>query len=122
MAKRTPEDACIEYAIANAEVRRISKAIGSYQCLLEAEFCAGPQLGAIPDTCIKQFYTTHVEGYETFPNMEEEEMCDACKSKHALVLERKVARQRFGKAKRMVTSVGKRLNAAAPDGRAKGKV
>lgn len=109
MPRRTPEEACVKYAIANAEVRRISKAIGSYQCLVEAEFCAGPQFGDAPETCLKQFYTTHVEGYETFPDMEEEEMCDACKSKHALVLERKDARQRFGKAKRLVTAVGKRL-------------
>lgn len=116
MSKRTPEQVCIEYAIANNEVRRISKAIGSYQCLVEAEFCAGPQFGDIPDTCLKQFYTTHVEGYETFPDMEEEEMCEACKSKHALVMERKDARKRLGAAKRSVQAMGKRLNAEVERG------
>lgn len=110
MPKRTPEDACIEYAIANAEVRRISNAIGEHQCLVVKDFCAGQQFGELPETCLKQFYTTHVEGYETFPDMEEEEMCDECKAAHALVLQRKDARQRFGKAKLAVTVVGKRLN------------
>lgn len=122
MAKRTPEDACVEYAIAAAEVRQLTKVIGDplNRCLRvlawEAEgiesMCIVPQ----PEECLTVHWRIVLERggdgeAREAPEMPYVDMCDSCQLRHSRVRERRTARQRLGVAKRSVEAVGKRLNA-----------
>lgn len=118
--KRTPEQVCIEYAIAVAAVRELTRKIVPGECTLMAssEFRPGWPGGTTPiDPCISRLFSLkqederNREAYLEASDEIEEEMCDRCKVSLQAVRDRKTARVRLGTAKRSVEAVGKRLGA-----------
>lgn len=120
--KRTPEQVCIEYAIAVAAVRQLTKVIGDplNRCLRvlswEADgveaMCIVPQ----PEECLTVHWRVSLERASDgeareVPEMPYVDMCDSCQLRHQRVRDRKAARKRLGAAKRSVEAVGKRLGA-----------
>lgn len=124
MPKRTPEDACVEYAKVVALMRAETAKIKPWECARVAVpevNAAWPGPTTPIDPCISTLFkkagpfTTfgaqeeHREWQEEF----EGEMCDRCTVSLKAVRARKALRQRLGAAKRSVEAVGKRLNAEA---------
>lgn len=128
--RRTAEEVCVEYAIAVAEVRQLTKVIRDRlnQCEIAAqaigEFDAAvqsrPSIQAMlkpPDMedCLTkhwQIATGPPPIYREEPYLAYVDMCDACKLRCDRIGERRGARKRLGAAKRSVEAVGKRLNKA----------
>jgi len=115
---RTPEQVCIAYADAVAEVRRLTAIIKPGECteMASSEWVHGNMTTPI-DPCISQLFSIKREDYDEIGYQEasfeiEEEMCDRCKESLEAVRERKVSRRKLSYAKRAVEAVGRRLKAA----------
>lgn len=121
--RKTAEDACIEYAIAIAEVRRLNAVMSAEQNLCdvialfresEAERLNGSYS---PYSCLDGLFERHDPEMESLEAHEEahaelrETMCDGCRERLSAIKDRKDARKRLGAAKRSVEAVGKRLKA-----------
>ena len=124
---RTPEEVCIEYAAAHAEVRRLTTKIGTCTCrrviawneeyatIEDEDFQAFASIGQQPTTCLYDLW--HLpqgpEGEVSSHDLAEARsaMCDYCSEAYEYIQTRKRARQRFGAAKRAVGTIGKRLGA-----------
>lgn len=122
---RTPEEVCVEYAEAVADVRRLTKKIGTCECLRSAEWNkkwerwsyamvdnampVDPQ----PTTCLYDLW--HLpqgpEGEVSDEYVREAmaEMCSPCSEAYEYIQTRKKARSRVGAAKRSVEAIGKRV-------------
>lgn len=123
MAQRSPENACVEYAIAVAEVRRCNAVMSAEQNLCDVislfRESGAEQLNGThsPSSCLDDLFERHdpeMESRECFEESQaelRETMCDGCKERLAAVEARKDARKRLGAAKRSVEAVGKRMNA-----------
>lgn len=120
--KRTPEQVCIEYAIAVRIVRELTRKIVPGECIFQAAVESHPWCpGATTpiDPCISRLFSLkpedgrNREAYLEASDEIEEEMCDRCKVSLQAVRDRKDARKRLGAAKRSVEAMGKRLNARA---------
>jgi hypothetical protein len=121
-ARRSPEDVCIEYAIAAAHVRELTRKIVPGECTNMASTESLPTWGEPPaphEPCISRLFSLKPEygrDRESYLEASEEiqdEMCDRCRESLKAVRERKIARVRLGAAKRSVEAIGKRLNAEA---------
>lgn len=112
--KRTAEDACIEYAIAVAEVRRFHAAMTSHTCqVVNDEHGLGrPGFRGDGEECLSLYWqrTQTDNGFIDTPEIEYDDMCDNCKVREQAYRDRYEARKRLGAAKRSVECVGKRLN------------
>src|ERR1700744_4949970 len=115
---RTPEQVCIEYAESVAEVRRLTKKIGTCECLRSVEWngkwekwCeAGEKgdcpVGMQPTTCLYDLW--HLpqgpEGEVSDEYVKEAmaAMCSPCSEAYEYIQTRKKARARVGAAKRSV--------------------
>jgi hypothetical protein len=111
-SRRTPEEVCIEYHLAAAEISRTSEIIHSQVCDRGA--------GRNP-SCLTEYFALPTEydsqtgrligplldGFEGF--------CEGCQIAYNAVQKRKQARARLGAAKRAVGAVGKRLNVTQAD-------
>jgi len=127
------KNACAEYAKANAEMRRLSRAIGdaSYAC---HEVQAGKWEEEHPGRLNMQDPVNHLKmayematgdsdcghGYERyFVNHDNDvdgylkDTCQHCYAAHLAIQERKKAKRAFGIAKRRVTILGNSLLEAA---------
>lgn len=125
--RKSPEDACVEYAIAVAEVRRLTRKIGDAQCihlkgwsagfdnLEESDWDALAAYPPSPETCLHKRFNmpTGPEGeiHHTTVAAIHAAMCSGCSEAFEYVQTRRTARRRVGGAKRSVEAVGKRLNA-----------
>lgn len=100
MAKpqRSAEDVCVEYAIAMGEIRRLSKIIREHPCPDQRPF--DNETGDGSASCIFEY-----RGEE----LAFDKMCDDCKVAQEALDDRKIARKRFGAAKRRIEAVGKRI-------------
>jgi hypothetical protein len=110
--KKTAEDACIEYAIAVADVRQLTRVIGDpeNQCLRWSKWEANKFVGVAPEPCLTVHWRIdHDRDGREVPEMPYDDMCDSCKLRCDRVRERKIARERLGAAKRVVGAIGKRL-------------
>lgn len=112
-------------AVARAEVERLTKAIGE-----ALEKCPGIKGGLASQkdlediTHLKQAYTPEVRDSEFggYDYMDDDEitdflgeLCPHCLQAHQLVKQRRVARQKHGRAKATVTKLGRELmKEAAP--------
>jgi hypothetical protein len=101
----TPDEACINYAIAAASVRELSAAIRKGLCERTVKYVhecekGNPQVYECPKECLA----------DKFAGDEIDSMCAVCENRFDLVRKRKLARGRLGQAKRAVFAVGKRLN------------
>lgn len=110
MAQRSANDVCIEYAIAVAEVRRLTKALGTSICkrVIDEDFSR-------EGTCLKNLWEMVPErngegncSHEDFAEAVAE-LCTACAEARRLIDERRDARKRLGAAKRSVEAIGKRV-------------
>lgn len=120
--KRTPEEVCIAYAKAVAEVRRLTKIISPTECteMASSEFQAGWPGPSTPiEPCISRLFSlkpTPGEDNDYYREQSgeiESEMCTRCVESLKAVRERKDARKTLGAAKRAVEAIGKRLSAEA---------
>jgi len=98
--RKSPEDVCIEYAIAAEAVREQTRIIRANRCTTadrpsERSYTEGSMTPCLDD-----------EG------LDRDDWCEACKVREIAIAARKSARQRLKNAKRSVEVVGKRLNAA----------
>lgn len=96
--RKSPEDACVEYAIAAELVRVYTRIIRANRCTVadspsERSFTEGSMTPCHSDVGI-----------------DADEWCEACLKSHDAVAARRLARKRLGAAKRSVEAVGKRLN------------
>ncbi len=107
--------ACIEYAGASKEVKRLTKAIGnqSLRCF-EAN-------GDTDQEHLKKAYKISSDGFDPYygcyeltyehhdgcPESYLLETCEHCHKSHLLIQERKEARKRFGVAKRRISVLGR---------------
>lgn len=118
--KRTPEDVCIEYALAVAAVRELTRKIIPGECTTMAtadalEFWQPGYKEERTEPCISQLFSLKPSGsYDREAYLEmaydlEEAMCERCKESLQAVRERKALRKRLGAAKRSVETVGKKL-------------
>lgn len=128
---RTPEQVCIAYAEAVAEVRRLTSKIGICECIRSVRWNAEVEeywrdredsvslpaapYGEAPTTCLHDYFHAPVgpEG-DIHPNTARELManlCSPCSEAYEYIQTRKKARQAAGAAKRAVEAVGKRLKA-----------
>lgn len=119
---RTPEQVCIAYAEAVAEVRRLTDIIRPSECttMASSELCAGWPGPSTPiDPCIVTLFNIKRDG-ETEESYQEsiaeadDNLCDRCRESLNAVEDRKEFRRRLGAAKRAVEAVGKRLKAVQP--------
>lgn len=120
--KRTAQDVCIAYADAVAEVRRLTRKIGTCDCIrvaawnkLWADWTEDQNLPCEPQpsTCLYVLWNLPQgpEG-EVHPQRIEEahaEMCGPCSEAYEYIQARKLARRAVGAAKRSVEAMGKRL-------------
>jgi hypothetical protein len=115
--RRTPEEVCVEYAIAAAAVRE-------YHGVMKNNFCqvvydengiGRPGFRGDGEDCLSQYWARIQtdNGTISAPEIEYDEMCDNCKKREQAYRDRGEARKRLGAAKRSVEAVGKRLNAEA---------
>lgn len=128
MAKRTAEDACVEYALAAFHVRLSTTTIRQNPCEVVAERCgeydaalevrpanSGLLVQPNMEDCLAMHWRIEIvpsgngEGREV-PALDYEDMCEACKVRLSAIEGRKTDRKRLGAAKRSVEAVGKRLN------------
>jgi hypothetical protein len=121
VAKRTPEDVCIEYAIAAEAVRKYTRLMRANPCTeaSEGEFITGaPGLGGFVSDCLSEFFAAPKGPGGEFPRYKEfhDLMCDGCKARLDAINLRSAARVHLGAAKRRVEAIGKRLNAEASHG------
>jgi hypothetical protein len=111
MPKRTSEEACIEYAIAAGHVRMLTVLLGNSPCTFD---------DSQTNECLSLYWITRGQDDNGValpdPQIEYDDMCEACKSRERAIRERRDARKRLGAAKRSVEAVGKRLNAEAVRG------
>lgn len=130
--KRTPEEVCIAYAEAVAEVRRLTAKIGTCECLRVKGWhdrCEeywriygdSPEADVFreenPATCLFDYFHAPVgpEG-DVHPATAKELManlCSPCSEAYEYIQTRKSARQAVGAAKRAVEAIGKRLKVEA---------
>ena len=105
MAKQTAEQACINYAVAQETVKRLSNEISRHsECAkLDGE-----------EDCIDRLFSAPRGPDGEFPRHAEffDSMCPRCKARIVMIDTRKQERIKFGAAKRAVLAVGKRLNSA----------
>lgn len=125
--RRSPEDVCVQYAVAVAAVRQLTKVIGDRlnQCEIAAQACgeldaavqSRPSIQAMlkpPDMedCLTKHWQIAIgpaPNYREEPYLAYVDMCDACQLRCDRIAERKIARKRLGAAKRAVEAVGKRV-------------
>jgi hypothetical protein len=104
VAKQTAEQACINYAVAQETVKRLSNEISRHsECAkLDGE-----------EDCIDRLFSAPRGPDGEFPRHTEffDAMCPRCKARIVMIDTRKQERIKFGAAKRAVLAVGKRLNA-----------
>lgn len=114
------KNACIEYAKASADVRRLTQTIrdASYACWERQNGC-GEHLGQSVEH-LKLAYEMESEGgYNVYVNHDADvegylaETCRHCLDAHLAIQERKQARQRLGIAKRRIGMLGR--NALTPN-------
>lgn len=112
---KTPEDACVEYAIAVAEARRCQESMKHYLCqvVYDEAGLGRPGYRGDGEECLSLHWqrTQTDNGFIHTPEIEYDAMCDNCKRREQAYRDRCEARQRLGAAKRSVEAVGKRLNA-----------
>jgi hypothetical protein len=102
--------ACRDYVRWQAEIKRISGAIGGHLYLCNR---IGLDSNAVNATHLAEAYRPDVgEWRTTYMTPEDvveylQEHCPHCLAAHLLVQERKTARQKFGAAKRQVSKLGK---------------
>lgn len=101
--------ACIEYAAASKEVKRLTKAIGN-----QVRHCIEANENTDHEHLKKAYAHTweHMEG-KIFTHHDWDdpadylkETCQHCYQAHELIQQRKAARQRFGVAKRRISVMG----------------
>jgi hypothetical protein len=109
---RTAEEACIEYAIASADVRAQSRILRAFPCD-EANNRHWNETGE--QECLTQYWTTTRSdtGPIPDPQIDYDNMCDNCKKREQAYRDRAQGRKRLGAAKRSIEAVGKRLNKEA---------
>lgn len=118
MKHRTAEEVCVEYAIAVADVRRISKKFGENPCALIEKWYERNQSTPKPDDCLDVYFAEWDREHENYDSYAEaraaakDTMCGCCCRRLQAIEDRKEARKRLGAAKRSVEAVGKRLNKA----------
>jgi hypothetical protein len=102
MAKRTPEEVCIEYAIAMEVARTARWILSTVPC--EFEEAPDPETGYDGEPACTRPYANNDDG-----------MCDNCE-KHRMPALRDLqeARKRAYRARRSIEAVGKRLIAVKP--------
>jgi hypothetical protein len=133
--RTTPELACIEYAIAVAEVRRLTELIGKQQCERQTAWAQriadgyeavekaqlkntpAPEFDFSerrPETCVTQHWQSTLEGSGDYvrevPVLALEDCCAGCQAVIELHAQRKMWRRKLGAAKRSIEALGKRLN------------
>lgn len=113
----SPEEVCMEYAVAAKAVRDLSALVKPWNCTNVSKYKFSQPYYSQPTPhgpCISElFEMKHESGVDFDAAVEdfEEDMCDACKVSLKAVRERKEARRYLSKVKRRVDAVGKRLNA-----------
>lgn len=117
--RKTAEDACIDYAIWVADVRRLTKIIRENTCEVVGDKFAQAALDLhepndpVPESCLSQHWQITNGGppsYYEIPLLPFDEMCAQCKTAWHAITDRREARKRLGAAKRSVEAIGKRLN------------
>jgi hypothetical protein len=113
--KRTLEEAAVDYVIAVAEIRRLTKIMGNGECSIVSEaVLAGKSGSPATDSCVKQCWSIHLErdhngeGREV-PDLDYEEACERCKGVMDAFHERREWRAKLGAIKRVIEAHGKRL-------------
>lgn len=106
-ARRTPNEVCIEYAIAAKTVRDLTALIVPFNCTKVPK-------DSYTEPCIVRLFNvkredSHEEAYQEYIAEIKDEMCEQCHISLKAVEDRKEARKRLAAAKRSVTAVGKRL-------------
>jgi hypothetical protein len=114
------EDACVAYAIAHAEDKRLTKIIGASECARLAQWTVDmmsykSEFPPQPNNCIADYWSFHLEGcaesYREVRNLTYDECCSACKVVLDTIKKRKGWRAKLGAAKRSILAIGRRLNA-----------
>ncbi len=115
MASLTPEQACINYAVAVAKVKRLTLVIKSNPCTAEEKNNVEIGEGWKGMTsCIALHWSTHLvgcaESYRGVPDLARESFCPNCETALTAIEERKEARTALRYAKMSVNCLGKRLS------------
>ena len=107
MAKLTPEQACINYAVVAEEMRKLTAIIRVRCESYEKGDCGDPGVPRCVDALreIDQGYPGWNDQYE--------DMCQPCKDRWQAYQDRKDIRKKLNSAKRAVLSVGKTLRKSA---------
>ena len=114
------ESACVAYAIARMEAKRLTKIMADSRCARIVAWCdteeaaydpsyAPDSLGPRPDTCVTEHWMDY--GQSKGSECPLEECCPACQAVIAAVAERRFWRAKLGAAKRVILALGKSLNA-----------
>jgi hypothetical protein len=114
--RRTPEEVCIEYAIAAEAVRAQTWILRNFPCT-EASRHYTHETGE--EECLTQHWRT--ETYQSGddrpterPELAAEDMCENCQTRLRAFKDRREARKRLGSVKRSIETIGKRLNVVGP--------
>jgi hypothetical protein len=104
---RTPEDVCVEYAIARSEILRLTKIVCANRCSEEEKL--DDWRVSRGESCLRNLWYELAEGRSGYSV----ELCQECQNAQAAITERKVWRKKLGIVKRAINSVGKRLMEAS---------
>jgi len=119
--RRTPEDVCIEYAIAVMAIRAQTCILASFPCgegytrAIDISVDETDGYFEPPDeSCMDKHF--RIETYQAGddrpterPELAAEDMCENCQKRLQAINDRKDARKRLGAIKRSIEVVGKRL-------------
>ena len=112
--KITAEQACANYAADHDAVKQWTAIMKANPCTQWEENRKNKGEGNKGSSeCISLHWTSESYQYPPYkrPTLAEEDMCEGCKATLSAYFSRKIARQRFGAAKRTILAIGKRLNA-----------